>query len=148
MALGWFSKKNDGISPQENLPRIGTVEGPALFRHREDEVLLSYEIAPVDGGGNVILAFSKVVYFEQNPNNVHEGLANSKYPVRMWDITEVPVSDRTERWSCEFHCHRFWTISFNDWMIEIVFSSVRKVHEDREQISPDAALLNYMISLR
>ena len=138
----------EGISPQETFPQIGTVEGPALFRHRENELLLCYEIAPVDGGGNVILAFNDVVYFEQNPNNVPEGLANSKYPVRMWDFTEVVGSDRTERWSSEFFRRRFWTISFNDWMVEIVFSSVQQVHESREPISPDAALLNYVITLR
>jgi hypothetical protein len=134
----------EGKPPQETFPQIGTAEGPAIFRHREAEMLLCYEIAPIDGGGYVILAFGDVVYFEQNPNNVPEGLGNSKYPVRAWDFTEVSGSDRTDRWSSEFFHRRFWTISFNDWVVEIVFSSVRQAFESREPISPGAALLNYL----
>lgn len=134
----------EGKSPPERFPQIGTVEDPALFRDCERNLLLCYEIAPVDGGGNVILAFSGVVYFEQNPNNVHEGLRDSKYPVRHWDFTEVFGSDRTDRWSSQFSARRFWTISFNDWMVEIVFSSVEQVHRTPEQIAPDAALLGYL----
>jgi hypothetical protein len=132
----------DSKTPEETFPSIGTVEDPAYFRDCERNLLLCYEIAPVDGGGNVILEFGDVVYFEQNPNNVSEGLRNSKYPVRAWDFTEVLGSDRTERW--QTLNRRFWTISFNDWMLEVVFSRIRQVHLAREPMAPDVALLEYL----
>jgi hypothetical protein len=126
--------------PQETFPSIGTVENPALFFDGHD-LLLCYEIAPVKDGGNAILAFSGVVYFEKNPNNV-KGLRAAKYPVRPWDFTEVLGSDRTERWrSLNL---RFWTISFNDGTIEIVFCEVRQVHETREPVLPHVALLDFL----
>lgn len=130
--------------PPERFPQIGTVEAPAYFRDCESNLLLCYEIAPVDGGGNVILEFGDVVYFEQNPNNVPEGLGNSKYPVRAWDFAEIIDSDRNARWSSRHFPHRFWTISFNDWMVEVVFSGIRQVHMTREPITPDIALLEYL----
>ena len=132
----------EGKSPSETFPTIGTVEDPALFCDGRN-LFLCYEIAPADNGGNAILAFSDVVYFEQNPNNVHEGLRASAYPVRAWDFTEVLGSDRTERW--RGIPRRFWTISFNDMMVEVVFSAVRHVHETRESISPQAALLDFLV---
>ncbi len=138
----------EGRTPPEKFPQIGTVEDPALFRDCDRNLLLSYEIAPVDGGGNAILEFSDVVYYEQNPNNVHEGLRNSKYPVRHWDFTEIWGSDRTDKWSSQHFPRRFWTISFNDWMVEVVFSGVKLVQESREEIAPDAGLLNYLTALR
>lgn len=137
----------EGQTPPEKFPLIGTVEDPALFRNCHGNLLVSYEIAPVDGGGNAILEFSGVVYYEQNPNNVH-GLRDSKYPVRSWEFREVFGSDRTDRWSSEFVPRRFWTISFNDWMVEIVFSSVKLVQESREEIAPDAGLINYLTAHR
>ena len=131
----------EGKPPLETFPQIGTIEDPALFC-AERTLLLSYELAPVGGGGNAILFFSDVVYFEQNPNNVHEGLRQSVYPVRAWDFTEVFGSDRIKRWG---HTpRRFWTISFNDVMVEVVFAKVRLVHEARYEVSPPAALLDFL----
>lgn len=134
----------EGRPTYEKFPSIGTVEDPALFRDCERNLFLCYQIAPIDGDGSVVLVFSDVVYFEENPNNVHEGLCRSPYPVRPWDFTEIYGSDRTDRWSSEFSPRRFWTISFNDWMVEIVFASVQKVHETRQLIAPDAALIAYL----
>ena len=131
-------------SPPERFPQIGTVEDPAYFRDCERRLLLCYEIAPVDGGGNVILEFSDVVYFEQNPNNAPEGLRNSKYPVRAWGFAEVAGSDRNVKWSTHYFPRRFWTISFNDWMVEVVFSGVRQVLVSRESVTPDIALMDYL----
>jgi hypothetical protein len=131
-------------SPPERFPQIGTVEDPAYFRDCEGRLLLCYEIAPADGGGNVILEFSNVVYFEQNPNNVAEGLRNSQYPARAWDFAEVTDSDRNAKWSTAYFPRRFWTISFNDWMLEVVFSGVRQVLVTRAPITPDIALMDYL----
>lgn len=97
----------EGKPPSEKFPSIGTVEGPALFRDCERNLYLCYQIAPFEGGGNVILAFSDVVYFEENPKNVHEGLRYSDYPVRAWDFTEVYGSDRNYKWSSKSCPHRF-----------------------------------------
>ena len=134
----------EGQIPVERFPQIGTVEDPALFRDCHGNLIVSYEIAPVDGGGNAILAFSGVVYYEQNPNNVPEGLRDSKYPVRHWNFTEVSGSDRNDRWSSLNNPSRFWTISFNDWMVEIVFSRVKLVQELKKVIAPDVGLLEYL----
>ena len=138
----------EGMTPPENLPQISTVEGPATFISCGGDVFLSYEVAPVEGAGVVILSFSDVVHFEKNPNNIHEGLRNSKYPVSPWGFTEILGSDRNERWSHQFNPRRFWTISFNDWTVEIVFSKIEKVFETRESILPDVALLEYLSKLR
>ncbi|MGL5010818.1 MAG: hypothetical protein ACRC6I_13130, partial [Paracoccaceae bacterium] len=80
-------------------------------------------------------------HVEKNSMNI-EGLATSRYPVAAWDFTEVFGSDRTERWSVL--AQRFWTISFNDETVEIVFGSVRKVAETREAISPKDALVGFL----
>ncbi|MBS0410828.1 MAG: hypothetical protein JSR86_13005 [Proteobacteria bacterium] len=138
----------EGRPPDESFPQIGTIEDPAYFKDCHRNLLLCYDIAPVDGGGNVVLEFRDVVYFEENPNNAPEGLCHAKYPVRLWDFTEVVGSDRTDRWSTQYFPRRFWTISFNDSMVEVVFSSVRQVHLTREPIDPDAALLEYLCAHR
>lgn len=130
----------DSKTPEETFPSIGTVENPALFCDGYD-LLVCYEIAPVSGGGNAILSFKDVFFFERNPNNV-EGLRDSKYPVRAWNFTEVLGSDRTERWRPLER--RFWTISFNDVTVEVVFSKVQQVHQSPEPVSPRVALLNYL----
>lgn len=103
-------------------------------------MLLCYEVAPIDSG-IVILLFSNVFYFEKNTNNIL-GLGSSKYPVRPWSFTEVFASDRTERWKAL--SPRFWTISFNDMMVEIVFTEVRQVHESSESVSSDVALSSFL----
>lgn len=51
----------EGKPPSESFPTIGTVEDPAVFCDGRS-LLLCYEIAPVDDGGNAILAFSDVVF--------------------------------------------------------------------------------------
>ena len=88
------------------------------------------------------LGFRNVRYFKQNTNNVHEGLGKSRYPVRVWDFTEIFDSNRTQR-SSVFQ-KRFWTISFNNVMIEIVFSDVQQVHASGRAVLPNAALLDYL----
>lgn len=131
----------EGKRPEEVFPAIGTVENPAVF-HDGRDLLLCYEVAPVDDGGTVVLAFSDVIFFEQNPHNVPEGLRDYKYPIDAWDFTEVWGSDRNERWGA-LGC-RFWTISFNDVAVEIVFSEVRQLHRVREPNAPHDALLEFL----
>ena len=130
----------EGIRPNETFPLIGTVENPAVFSDGRD-LLLSYEIAPVAGGGIAILKFSDVIHFEQNPINV-EGLKDAVFPAKPWDFTEVFGSDRTTRWKALEP--RFWTISFNDVTVEVVFSKVHKAHETREGVRPPDALAGYL----
>lgn len=130
----------EGIQPTETFPLIGTVENPALFSDGRD-LFLSYEIAPAAGDGIAILRFSDVIHFEQNPINV-EGLRDALFPTKPWDFTEVLGSDRTIRGKAREP--RFWTISFNDVTVEVVFSKVHKVHETREIIRPPEALAGFL----
>jgi hypothetical protein len=123
--------------PQEEFPSIGTIENPAMFFDGSD-LLLSYDIAPVAGGGIAILKFSRVVHFGQIPVNV-EGLRDARYPTTAWDFTEVYDSDRTTKWKALLP--RFWTISFNDLTVEVVFSDVKIVHETRQVGRPSEALV-------
>lgn len=122
-------KKGEGRPPPETFPPMGTVEAPVIFGDHH-ELLLCYEIAPASGGGYAILSFSNAIHYELNPWNVHEGLHDAKFPFRVWDFTEVVGSDFTERWPKQ----RFWTISFNDVMLEIVFAKVLLVHENKVEL--------------
>lgn len=127
-------------TPQEDFPTIGTIENPAIFFDGYD-LLLSYDIAPVAGGGIAILKFLDVIHFEKNPISV-EGLRDAKYPTKAWDFTEVCDSDRTTKWKAR--SPRFWTISFNDVTVEIIFSEVQIVHETRGAESPSDALVRLL----
>lgn len=98
----------------------------------------------MDGGGTVILAFSAVVFLEKNPSNVPEGLQGYKYPIFAWGFTEVVGTDRTEKWGKSMP-RRFWTISFNDAAVEIVFADVLQVHRSFEPKIPREALLGYLM---
>jgi len=127
-------------NPQEDFPTIGTIENPAIFFDGSD-LLLSYDIAPVAGGGIAILKFLDVIHFEKNPINV-EGLRDAKYPTKAWDFTEVCGSYRTTKWKAL--SPRFWTISFNDVTVEIIFSEVKIVHETRRTESPSGMLVRFL----
>lgn len=131
----------EGKPPREAFPPIGTVENPAIFSDGYD-LLVSYQIAPSDGGGSAILAFKEVTYFEQNTWNNVEGLRNAKYPCRPWEFTEVVGSDRdsSEPW---FES-RFWTVSFMDVLLEIVFAEVALIRRTSDPALPHLALLNYL----
>lgn len=130
----------DWKPPSEVFPSIGTTENPAFFFDGYD-LLLCYDIAPIDDGGIAVLQFDRVILFEKNSNNI-EGLGASSYPIRPWEFTEVYGSERTERWSPL--SARFWTISFNDVSVEVVFETVDKVYETRKVTSPHLALLGFL----
>lgn len=130
----------EGRSPQERFPLIGTVRNPALFFDGRD-LLLCYAVAPAAGGGAVILEFGDVFSFEKNANTAERPDA-SVHPLRPWHFTEVTGSEATERWKPL--PLRLWTISFNDMAVEVVFATVRKVHETRETSEPHRTLLDFL----
>lgn len=131
----------EGKTPKEGFPQIGTVEKPAIFSDGYD-LLVSYEVAPSDGGGSAILAFKDVTYFEKNGDSNVEGLRSAKYPCRPWEFTEVVGSDRNS--SSPWFERRFWTISFMDLLIEIVFAEVALVHRAPKPAPPHLALLKFL----
>jgi len=124
-------------TPPETLPQIGTVENPAYFSdgHR---VWISYEIAPVEGGGQAVLMFDDVVKFVQNPQTVEGARNTHAYPITPWGVTEVFDSEETTAWHS--HTFRFWTLSFNDVTIAITFRSVQLIRTDSAASSPAEAL--------
>lgn len=130
----------EGRPPQENYPLIGTVQNPVFFFDGCD-LLLSYDVAPAAGGGVAILKFSDVIYFEKNAINV-EGLRDAPYPIKAWDFTEVRGSERLTKWKALDP--RFWTISFNDMSVEIVFQQVQLVQETRQVAQPSETLLGFL----
>lgn len=127
-------------APLERFPAIGTVESPALFYDGAD-ILLCYQIAPVAGGGNALLAFTGVFDLRINPTNI-QGLASSELPVKPWDFLEISNARRIQRWASLNP--RLWTISFNDEMVEIVFKSVELVLQTQDQASPSACLRQFL----
>lgn len=129
-----------GFEPKEQFPTIGTVENPALF-YDGSNMLMCYDIAPVAGGGVAILLFSGVIDVRLNPMNA-EGLRESKYPVRPWSFTEITGSENLTRWKALNP--RFWSVSFNDQTVEILFAKVELLHESKERSRPRAALRRYM----
>ena len=128
--------------PPEELPPIGTVEVPVLFSDCEG-LLIAYEIAPVGGGGSAILEFSGVGHFEHIPIGV-EGLDRAPYPAKPWDFTEIFGSDRSDRGP--ILTARFWTMSFNDVTVAVVFETVRVACRDTETGDPDKALRAYLVN--
>ena len=66
-------------------------------------------------------------------------MGQSRYPTTMWGFTEVTGSDRTEGWNA-----RFWTISFNDRTVEVVFDKVGLLDLNSKTTEPRKALLDYL----
>jgi hypothetical protein len=133
----------EGRIPQEVLPRIGTVDAPALFFDGRN-LLLAYTIAPISGNGVAILKFWDIIHFECNPVNTR-GLATHRYPASPWAFTEVVGSALTEEWQV-LH-PRFWTISFNDVTVEVLFSEMDIVDRNADGRHPPKALLSYISEL-
>lgn len=126
----------DFTDPPEDFPAIGTVESPSAFYDGED-LFLSYEIAPVAGGGTAILRFAKVIDFRVLPLNV-DGLSRAVHPTRPWRFTEVTGAARTAAWPTL--SPRFWTISFTDETVEVLFASVELLVQTETAASPRDAL--------
>jgi hypothetical protein len=113
-----------GRRPVESYPSIDTVENPR-FLFDGQNLFLAYEVALKEGGGCAILEFSNVLWFEKSPVNI-DGLGQLGFPVEAWEFTEVIESAKTKKWA--YLNPRFWTASFNDCTILIVFTAVRIVH--------------------
>lgn len=133
----------EGQTPKEVLPQIGTVDAPALFSDGKS-LFLAYAIAPISGGGIAILRFSDIIHFECNPVNTR-GLAKHRYPASPWAFTEVIGSKLTEEWKVLEP--RFWTISFNDMTVEVLFSDVQIVDKSEGGRCPATALLRFVSEL-
>jgi acetyl esterase/lipase len=80
--------------------------------------------------------------FHPVPGGVHGKFAKDDQVSVEQDALEFLRSGRNERWRA-LNC-RFWTISFNDVAVEIVFSEVRQLHQVREPYVPHHALLEFL----
>jgi F420-0:gamma-glutamyl ligase-like protein len=129
-----------GTRPSETLPAIGTIENPALF-FDGNHLMLAYAIAPVDGGGCAVLKFAGVIKFETLPMNV-DGLGAAKVPVSAWAFTEVFHSEATMKWAALNP--RFWTVSFTDVTLYVLFKAFTVLEITRSDVTPAAALLGYL----
>ena len=137
-------KAMEAMRPPEVLPHIGTVGDPSLF-FDDGDLILAYEIAPISGDGCAVIRFSDVIHCECNPLNTHGiALGQQSYPTEFWSFTEVTGSERTEKWAVLKP--RFWTISFNDRTVEVVFNSVDLVASYPSVSKPGQALLKYLSS--
>ncbi len=128
--------------PAEKLPTLGTVENPAIF-YDGANALLAYQVAPVEGGGTAVLAFEDVFDLRILPLTV-ESLGSHNVPARPYAITEVSGTTRTEKWQAL--AARFWTLSFNDELVEIVFRKVSPLEQKRDEPSPSRALAKVIAS--
>ena len=131
-------------TPHEAFPEIGTVENPAVLFDGHD-AFVCYEASVRAGGGNVVLKFGAVIDFRINPETV-EGLEAFRYPVAPWAFNEVEGSEETAR--RQVLNPRFWIISFNDVMIEVLFETVSMIHHDTERCPPSRTLLNVVQGTR
>ena len=115
------------ITNIENFPSIGTIEDPA-YAWINRKLLLSYQIAPVDGGGCALLLFKDVSDASIFPLNV-EGISKNKpgpyvpeFPIQPWAIIEIHGDSKTQYW--KVLKKRRWVISFMDWTMDILFEDV------------------------
>ena len=59
-----------------------------------------------------------------------EGLKECRYSVHPWSFNEIVGGEETSKWKALNP--RFWLISFNDVMIEVLFETVSLIHRDAE----------------
>ncbi|MEZ2221158.1 hypothetical protein [Rhizobium sp. RCC_161_2] len=122
--------------PREKFPEVGDVANPAIFFDGED-VFLCYQISPRGGGGNAVVKFGDVFEFQVKPMNV-EGLGQCRYPVRPWSFNEIINAEEILRW--RVLKPRFWMISFNDVMVEVLFESAALLLHDLQPVHPKTTL--------
>ncbi len=140
MAAGDNQMPETGKEPREEFPVIGTEEVPAVF-FDGDKLLLCYEVAPIAGGGLAILEFDDVLDFRVDPMNVDE-LSDSPYPVSAWNITEICGSEKAARWAAMDA--RYWSLSFSDMTLTVLFDTVRLAGRTREKRAPQLALRHFI----
>lgn len=114
--------------PREAFPELGTVSNPAVLYDGHD-AFVCYEASVRAGGGNVVIKFGGVIDFRVTPMSV-EGLTGCRYRVRPWAFNEIVGGEETSKWRA-FN-PRFWLISFNDVMIEVLFETVSLISRDTE----------------
>ncbi len=131
-----------GREPRENLPMIDTDHDPALFFDGEN-LLLAYSVAQLSGGGMAVLEFSDVLEFHADSINVDE-LSEAPYPVTAWGFTEIIGSKKCERWAAM--APRYWSISFNDHTLLVMFEHMRIAGVTRNATLPRKALQGYMLN--
>ena len=129
-----------GSDPVEDFPVIGTVENPAVFYDGRN-LFLCYQIAPISGGGNAVLKFQSVLEFHLKPLGA-DGVRNAEFPVRPWAITEIVGSDKTARKDGRPN-PRFWTVSFNEETVEVVFETVELAFQSPAVALPQSTLLRF-----
>ena len=115
------------ITKVDNFPAIGTIEDPA-YAWVGRNLLLAYQIAPVDGGGCALFLFSDASDVSIFPLNV-EGFAKNKSGpyvpeifIEPWQISEINGDPKTQHW--KVLKSRRWMMSFMDWTMDIVFGDV------------------------
>ncbi|KSV70703.1 hypothetical protein N182_05305 [Sinorhizobium sp. GL2] len=94
-----------------------------------NDAFVCYEASVRAGGGNVVLKFGEIIDFRITPMNV-EGLKECRYPVHPWTFNEIVGGEETSKWKALNP--RFWLISFNDVMIEVLFETVSLIRRDTE----------------
>ncbi|RVH23527.1 hypothetical protein CN211_32770 [Sinorhizobium meliloti] len=114
--------------PPEAFPELGTVSNPAILYDGHD-VLVCYEASVRAGGGNVVIKFGEVIDFRIRPMSVH-GLKECRYRVSPWAFNEIVGAEETSEWKALNP--RFWLVSFNDVMIEVLFETVSLISRDTE----------------
>ncbi|OCI96433.1 hypothetical protein A6U86_34205 [Rhizobium sp. AC27/96] len=131
-------------SPQEAFPELGTVENPAVLYDGND-AFICYEASPRVGGGNVVIRFGQVIDFRIIPMNV-EGLKGCRYPVNPWSFNEISQCEETSKWKALNP--RFWLVSFNDVMVEVLFETVSLLSRDTERRPPHRTLIDAVLGLK
>lgn len=130
-----------GSEPREELPMIETEADPAVFFDGSN-LLISYKVAPLSGGGLAILEFSEVLEFKADPINVDE-ISDAPFPVEAWAFTEIAGSEKTTRWAGQ--APRYWSISFNDMTLLVLFERIRLAAQTHEDLSPAKALGRFLM---
>lgn len=124
-------------TPQEDFPELGTVANPAVLYDGND-AFVCYEASVRAGGGDVVIKFGAVIDFRITPMNV-EGLKECRYPVHPWTFNEIFGGKETSQ-SRPLN-PRFWLISFNDIMVEVLFETVSLVRRNAEGGPPHRSLI-------
>jgi len=128
----------------DDFPTIGTIED-AAYAWVGRNLLLAYQIAPVDGGGCALVFFADAIDVSIFPLNV-EGFSKNKsgpyapdFFIDPWQINEISGDDKTQYW--KVLKHRRWIISFMDWTMDIVFADVELKEICNNTEMPDQLLI-------
>ena len=139
------------ITKVDNFPAIGTVEDPA-YAWVGRNLLLAYQVAPVDDGGCALIFFkdaSDVSIFPLNEEGLYKNKSGPYVPefnIEPWQINEISGDSKTEYW--KVLKSRRWLISFNDYTMDIVFEEVELKETSTDIQMPDQMLLKHIDYLK